>query len=343
MAIAADTPVGRGLWPDTGDRALIGLVSAHVLVAVAVGLAFSFPFNGDMAGLLAIMLGILMPWFVWINVTVLIVRVGVFEKSSAPLRQTMAIMGQLARDFRWQAESVGRFLLVVVFIGASGYLKEAITVIQPFAWDVWFAEFDRALHFGTDPWRLLMPVTGSYAVTKALNIVYHAWFFAIYFCVFTACFSRGHSSRAFLLAFVLAFAIGGNLLALVFSSAGPVYFERLGLGSDFAPLMAHLQQLNDIGRLPALEVQEFLWQAYQQNGGYAAISAMPSMHVATSVLMACFAFAHSRVLGWIMVVFASLMMVGSVQLGWHYAVDGYFGAVLAVGFWHLSMRWVCRG
>ena len=107
--------------------------------------------------------------------------------------------------------------------------------------------------------------------------------------------------------------------------------------------MSALQGLNEVGRLPALEVQEALWQAYLANGGNAAISAMPSMHVATSVLMAFYAFRHSKALGWLMSIFAFLIMVGSVHLGWHYAVDGYLGALIAWACWWAGLRLAARG
>ena len=338
MAEIADIPKRQALASGRFVGFFGVLVLGHVAIAVMLGALTGFAFNPAMPQLLAMLLGILMPWFVWIMLAHVIWRVAVHEKSKAPLQDTWAILRENARDHRWQLQSALRFLLAALFIASTGYLKELITVLQPFAWDTAFAELDRWLHFGRDPWQMLQPLTGSYAVTKALNIVYHGWFFAIYFCVFVACFGRGPQSGAFLIAFVLAFSIGGNFLATVFSSAGPVYYERLGLGSDFAPLMASLHGFNEVGRLPALEVQEALWQAYLLNGGNAAISAMPSMHVATSVLMACFAFGHSRFLGWVMSVFACLMMVGSVHLGWHYAVDGYLGALIAWGCWRAGVR-----
>jgi hypothetical protein len=37
-------------------------------------------------------------------------------------------------------------------------------------------------------------------------------------------------------------------------------------------------------------------------------------------------------------VFAVLILLGSVHLGWHYAVDGYAGALGAALLWHLVGR-----
>ncbi len=338
MTTFADTPrVNPPVFAELGTGFAL-LVYAHAAVAFGLGVLTGFPFNPEMPSLLAMLLLILMPWFVWIMFMHLVYTVVVREKAERPLAAVAARLRACAFDFRWQADSVLRFLLAALFIASAGYLKELITVLQPFAWDEAFAKLDRWLHFGVDPWRLLMPVAGSFEATWALNMVYHAWFFAIYFCVFVACFAGGRVGMAFLVGFALTFAIGGNLLATIFSSAGPVYYERLGLGADFVPLMAHLETLSEFGHLPALDVQAHLWSAYETNGGHAAISAMPSMHVATSVLMACFAFRHSPVAGWVMSTFAAAIMVGSVHLGWHYAVDGYLGALVAWLCWRWGLR-----
>ena len=45
------------------------------------------------------------------------------------------------------------------------------------------------------------------------------------------------------------------------------------------------------------------------------------------------ALAPYRKLFWLMVVYCLAIQVGSVLLGWHYAIDGYFGALLALGIY----------
>jgi membrane-associated phospholipid phosphatase len=184
-----------------------------------------------------------------------------------------------------------------------------------------------------------MPIVGFPLVTTAINAAYHLWFFLVYFLVFLACFSdrdRG-SATIFLLAFVLTLAIGGNLLATVFSSAGPVYYERLGYGPDFAPLMTVLNDFNTVHPVWALGVQEALWQSHANAGSISGISAMPSMHVASTTLMALYGFRYARWAGCVLTGFAVSIMIGSVLLGWHYAVDGYFGAALAWACWRIAM------
>ena len=63
---------------------------------------------------------------------------------------------------------------------------------------------------------------------------------------------------------------------------------------------------------------------------------MPSVHVASAVLFVFFGFGISRWLGWVMVGFASAIFLGSILLGWHYAIDGYAGAALAIVMWYAA-------
>ena len=106
--------------------------------------------------------------------------------------------------------------------------------------------------------------------------------------------------------------------------------------------MQHLEMVSETSPVWALQVQEDLWTGYANDGVLAGISAMPSMHVATSVLMALYAGTHARWAGWVMAVFALLILLGSVQLGWHYAVDGYAGALIAWGAWRIGLAVVAR-
>lgn len=320
---------------------LAALVFAHLLIAFAVSLATGRPFQTGLFTGLWTFASLLVPVFLTI---ILVYRFA-----------TMAVAVKPASPLRWMADDIRRALvdperllagltvltLLSLFISSFSFLKIAIPDLVPFGWDPAFTRLDGMLHFGVQPWRILQPVLGYPSLTTALNSGYNAWFFVMFFMVFLAAFAAGDRARrlTFLYAFVLSWALIGNLLALVFSSAGPVYFERLGYGADFAPLMAYLRDAAAVSPVWALKLQDKLWQSYASREGLiAGISAMPSMHVATAVLLALQGFAHGRVWGWLLTAFALIILIGSVHLGWHYAIDGYAGGALALAVWPLARR-----
>ena len=62
------------------------------------------------------------------------------------------------------------------------------------------------------------------------------------------------------------------------------------------------------------------------------------MHIATTTLVACLAFSVGPWLGVLATVCTLVMAVASVSLGWHYALDGYVGAALAIAVWWIAGR-----
>jgi len=63
---------------------------------------------------------------------------------------------------------------------------------------------------------------------------------------------------------------------------------------------------------------------------------MPSLHVAIAVLQALLGWRLSRKLGLILTGYAVIVLLGSVHLAWHYAVDGYLSILLALIVWKAS-------
>lgn len=229
-------------------------------------------------------------------------------------------------------------LLAPLFFSTFSSFKTLIPYVAPYAWDGAFMQWDRWLHGGTDPWRLLQPVLGGALPTRAIDALYYAWMPAMLgvFCWQAGSTKRDALRMRFLLSFLLCWILVGTVLATALSSAGPCYFGRItGLPDPFAPLIANLQRIAGDTPLLALSTQDMLWQAHQHRattvGG--GISAMPSMHVAIAVLMALFGWKLGRRPGLLLTGFAVLTMLGSVHLGWHYAIDGYIGAVAAAAIW----------
>jgi PAP2 superfamily protein len=236
------------------------------------------------------------------------------------------------------------FLLFPLFASAFTYFKEAIPLFHPFAWDVQLAAWDAALHGGHAAWEWLQPLFGFPYATAFVNVLYHLWLFVTYGVLLWQALSldRPRLRMQYLLTTLLLWPLVGNLAATLLSSAGPVYFGRVtGLPDPFAPLMAYLHQANEVVPVMALQVQDMLWQAYAGNSMHigAGISAMPSLHVTTAVSYALLGFAVRRWLGILFAVFAAFIMIGSVHLGWHYAIDGYVGILCTVAIW-FAVGWL---
>lgn len=231
------------------------------------------------------------------------------------------------------------------FMSAFVTLKADLPEINPFQWDVTFMEWDRALHLGSHPYEFLQPVLGYTYVTKALNLAYNSWFFFMLIAWVVTAYARHDTPlrRRFMLAFLLCWFTGTCVLGTVFSSVGPCFYGRLLGGADpYQPLMAYLHQVNEVTTIYALGTQDVLWSSYLgADGMVKGISAMPSMHVGLCVLLALLGFASGRRwLGWFFTAFAVTIFLGSIELAWHYAIDGYAGATVAVAAWFIAGRLV---
>jgi hypothetical protein len=222
---------------------------------------------------------------------------------------------------------------------AFGSIKAIIPLLTPFTWDQTFDQWDRILTFGYRPWELLQPFLGYAPVTWLISFVYTLWFFVMFGTLFWQAFFAGGLRRMqFLLAFSLSWFVAGNVLALMFSSAGPCYYGFLFPVDPYADQMAYLKQARELWPVTSVDVQDRLWQSYLESGGGVniGISAMPSMHVIIAVLTAIVAWPCRRWLRISYAAFATIVVIGSVHLAWHYAVDSIAGVGLAFAFWYVA-------
>jgi len=287
-----------------------------------------------------------------IAITVLVIefyRMVVHERPESPIRALpRRLKDFFFKDGRW---AVGLPLLFILqpFIAIFADVKARIPGFNAFSWDQAFDELDRVMHFGTRPWEWLQPVLGYPLITFALNIVYNFWFLAMWmFWVWFAWQEKPgvHRTRTFL-SFMLIWAIGGSLFAIAFSSAGPCFFSRLGLTPDpYAPLMSYLHEVNRIYPVWAIDTQDALWNGYANGGMLQGISAMPSMHNATTLLIVLACWHLSKFVRGLTIGLAVLIFIGSIHLGWHYAVDAYLAWAITLAVWFatkpLAVWWESR-
>jgi hypothetical protein len=233
------------------------------------------------------------------------------------------------------------FLFIPPFMSAFTTFKSTIPIMNPFSWDPTFAKIDAMIHGGYQAWQLLQPIFGYPLLTSILNFFYKLWFFVMFVVLYWQAFSlRDLNLRMqFFFSFVISWAVLGTGFATIFSSAGPCYYGRVVMNDDiYHPLMEYLFTVQESFPLWALDTQEMLWKTYENNNVNlgSGISAMPSMHVSTSLLFALVGWRSHRLLGIVFSIFTATIMLGSVHLGWHYAVDGYMAIFCTFVIWHVA-------
>jgi PAP2 superfamily len=257
-------------------------------------------------------------------------------KPQSPMRALAADLRAYFTDRQRMANGLPMLAAFVCFGYVFVFLKSDVFLINGFKWDPYFAQLDRTLHFGVDPWRWLQPILGFPIVTFLLNLVYNLWFFVMWSIWAWFGFAKEGSEirTRFFLTFFLSWILGGNLMAIYFSSAGPCFFERLGNDAAYyADLMRYLHEANVSLPIWAVDLQDILWEGHMQGSLAEEISAMPSMHNGSSLLFALAVYPVSRFWGRILAVNAGLIFLGSVMLAWHYAVDAYIAWALCLAIW----------
>ena len=261
------------------------------------------------------------------------------DRNPSPSREFFASFRRFFSNPERLSNGFNGVVAIMIFTSAFSVLKGAISILEPFSWDPVLAEVDRVLHFGRAPHEWLWWLLDIPTAVFALNFAYNFWFIALISTVFTAAITYRDTllRHQFLMSFMLVWLIGGFFVAIGFSSAGPCYFDRIGSGGTYQPLMDALTQANETYPIWALSTQDMLWDGFTgASSGSMGISAFPSMHVASAVLFALYATRRSKYAGIVMWSFAAIIMLGSVVLAWHYAIDGYAGALIAVAIWKVT-------
>jgi len=261
------------------------------------------------------------------------------ERNPSPLGAFFASFARSFGDAERIANALNGLFAIIVFVSAFGVLKGAIAILSPFYLDRTLSHIDHVLAFGVAPYQRLWWLAASPTAVVVLNFAYNFWFvFLIGSCFAAAISARETALRhQFIAAFMLIWTVGGFFVAMGFSSAGPCYFALLGLGDTYQPLMETLKAISASHTLWALDTQDMLWQGYiGARAGSAGISAFPSMHVAIATLYALYWSGRSKTAGIFFWLFAAIIYIGSIVLGWHYAVDGIGGFLTALLLWKFS-------
>jgi hypothetical protein len=211
------------------------------------------------------------------------------------------------------------------------WIKPLLNYLVPFWADPYLASIDHSI-FRTDPWRLLRWLNDS-----PLALVYHrAWFALMIMTLLAVLWAPASKEKsAIMLTYFCLWSLFGPLIHICFPAAGPIFYARMGYGAEFSGLVSAPETTH---------LANYLWRIYtgQTFGPGSGISAMPSLHIATTVWMVLAVHMFAR--RWIvpMSFAAILIFMLSISLGWHYAIDGIVGAAGTIGIWSMSRALLSR-
>ncbi len=211
--------------------------------------------------------------------------------------------------------------LVVVYLT----LKQFTPILNPGLCDQELIVLDQLIHFGYNPYPDWVALWPGRSMTHGIQILYTAWF-GLKIPIFAYFMFRSTPrSIQFFSSYFLLFIIAGSI-AIALPSLGPycvirhqtIDAERAGTPSDLAFKYA--------SRWYDRVLQDHT--AYQRNS-IGGLAAFPSLHVGMVALAALF-FCKTRRIRWLFLIYWFIIQFGSVYLGWHYAIDGYFSTLLVV-------------
>jgi hypothetical protein len=256
---------------------------------------------------------------------------------------------------RWTLDIRAPWLIVsILMVGQTLPLfelfKQHVLPARGFPFDVPVAALDRLLFAGNDAWRVTHALFGSVSSTLFFDRIYALWLPMMFvFPMVAVMAAHDERVRARLLGcWITSWVLIAGIGAWVFGSAGPCYYVQLvGPDAGFSALNQQLARLaaeaHASGQvIAALDFQSMLLNqhgnaAFLPAGG---ISAMPSMHVAMATLFALGGYQIARPLGHVMTLYAVLIWIGSIHLGWHYASDGIAGGAMMILLWHVSGKFM---
>lgn len=304
------------------------IYAAAVLTALCVVLALGLMPRID--GLLPA-LRILPAWMLGTVIAGIIMLFG-----QMALNKVESPAAEFAKIWRNERPRVFAALAILLLAGLNMvsfmWVKTLLNYLVPFWADPMLARADAAIFLGHDPWRLLAP----YVFPQAGQVYHPLWFLIMIVLLAIAAWAPKSPQRsAVLMSYFILWSLAGPLIHCLLPAGGPIFYEAMGYGPRFA----------DITPTPETAgVAQYLWATYSTGsfGAGSGISAMPSMHVTMAAWMViASAVIAARILVPVALACGVVTML-SVALGWHYALDGIVGGIVALGVYRANLAWFTR-
>jgi len=197
------------------------------------------------------------------------------------------------------------------------------TVVDPVLW-----KLDRWLHLGVSPSIFTVELLEGTGLLYWIDRWYGIWVSTVlgtlaYFFLL----ADPRLRRNFALACALLWTLGAWIY-LALPALGPCFTNQ----EVFVSIQSEMPS--------AVSAQRKLWQNYammiagrdgslRQFNPYLGVAALPSLHVGAHWMFALWSRRHARRLFVPFAAATALTLLGSIVTGWHYAVDGYLGMLLA--------------
>jgi len=327
--LSSSTSLSRHFAAIRADAPLHVAVAVYYLLVFGLAQLLGKPEKFTPLGLVAVAM-------LWVAAAVVIVFAGVWlVRSLQALRSTTreVLQPSVFESLRPQtAAGLCLFFSMCVFVSAFTGAKSMLTDIVPFYADPFFMELDVALH-GGHAWLLTNALIPRAILGPFEGFYFVGWSSALMASILAAVLLTRfeHVRSQFVWTYLIVWPLFGNVIAAAGMSGGPIFYDLItGDTKTFAEQMAYLSHLPD-----HVTGREIGWSAHMGNmpGSGIAISAFPSLHVAMATLVALLSYHAGRWCFLVGLVFAAAILIGSVQFGWHYAVDGYFSIVATVVIW----------
>lgn len=310
--------------------------AAYLLLALALSWAFSFTIDFTLLVDFSYDFHFLSLLIFFVTLTLLVTgarapRTDGDSRLFGPRWRARIFREYLTPQLAW--DTVRALLLIKLVLVIYCNIKQAIPRIHPQTFDEDLERLDILLHLGFDPLRVPVYLADHPIITGAIDFLYVVWYFVKAPMVVIFLLVRNRRLHVGFYGAYLSIWIVGGLFAVAFPSLGPIY--------------THPELYESLNKPFATGFQERLWTHYQQMLAapeeyqaliYEGIAAFPSLHVAVVALFAFFLGRVHRGAAALMWAFTVVIQFGSVLLGWHYAVDGYFGILLAYVLYRLATR-----
>lgn len=325
------------------------LAAAVVAAYMALVLASGLVDLGQFRRLLSFYLGASFGLWMTLGIVALFVELFRHARRSGGEPFLVGFLGGSVRD-RWERDRfVSLFwppLLFATLMASFNAFKQTILPTAGFELDPFLAQADRLLFLGRDGWRVTHALLGSADATLAIDRVYHGWFLPMCIGLIVCAWLPRSTYRLrtqYMLSYIAVWIGIGSVLAYLMPSAGPCFYSHFhGAHGSYDELLQRLAAVQSSTglKLMALSNQAMLIEAHESAtlAIGSGISAMPSVHCALSALFALAAFRLNRVAGWVLTAYAGVIWVGSIHLGWHYALDGIVSTALTLGIWRVCGR-----